>query len=354
VVLKGIVILNLNKKSELNIDSQYPKNICEELGVTDSMLMTVFEEHKRVRTGPNYLEMQVKRDLGVASFFTGHSSKHFIGKGDHVITVFLSNEDILPKNFEGQVRRIAFELLPKRKEKDFKELFAKYFELLEKGELDAYWQEREEFEHDLVSKKERIDDLAQKVSMLVSDRSEHLRNVQQLTELTNDLYSKLESWGVQMAELNEYNANLTAKIKELTQVTNKQKKELEDKDTQVMKLRKILKDKEEIEEGAEKLLEQIKKVKTENENLKKEIDSINKTNKDLKFQVLKSNRERDSHLDTITNLKLDIRKLKEQIASEGASKNKTNEEIVELKKELKVVRRERDHYQELVKKHNLL
>ena len=352
--MKGIVILNLNKKSELNVDSQYPKNICEELGVTDSMLMTVFEEHKRVRTGPNYLEMQVKRDLGIASFFTGHSSKHFIGKGDHVITVFLSNEDVLPKNFEGQVRRIAFELLPKREEKGFKELFVKYFELLEKGELDAYWQEREEFEHDLVAKKERIDDLAQKVSMLVSDRSEHLRNVQQLTELTNDLYSKLENWSVQMAELNEYNANLTAKTKELTQLTNKQKKELEDKENQIMKLRNIVRDKEEIEDGAEKLLEQIKKIKSENEKLKQEIETTNKTNKDLKFQVLKSNREKDSHLDTITNLKLDIKKLREQIASEGNTKNKIYEEIIELKKELKVTRRERDHYQELVKKHNLL
>ena len=352
--MKGIVILNLNKKSELSVDSQYPKNICEELDVTDSMLKTVFEEHKRVRTGPNYLEMQVKRDLGVASFFTGHSSKHFIGKGDHVITVFLSDEDVLPKNFEGQVRRIAFELLPKRQEKVFKELFTKYYELLEKGELDAYWQEREEFEHDLFSKKERIDDLAQKVSMLVSDRSEHLRNVQQLTELTNDLYSKLESWSVQMAELNEYNANLTTKIKKLTQSTDKQKKELDDKDAQIIKLRKIVRDKEEIEDGAEKLLEQIKKIKLENEKLKQQIETVNKTNKDLKFQVLKANREKDSHLDTITNLKLDIKKMREQITSDGTSKNKIYEEIIELKKELKVLRRERDHYENLVKKHNLL
>jgi hypothetical protein len=178
--LKGIVILNLDKKSELSIDLEYPQNICKELGITDSMLSTVFEEHKRVRTGPNYLEMQIKRDLSVASFFTGHSSKHFIGKGDHVITVFLSDEDILPKNFEGQVRRIAFELLPDRKEKKFKDLLAKSYELLEKGELDAYWQERKEFEEELGDKKEKIDDLAQKVSLLVSDRSEHLRNVEAL------------------------------------------------------------------------------------------------------------------------------------------------------------------------------
>lgn len=348
------MILNLNKKSEPSVDVQYPSKICDELGVIDSMLATIFDEHKSVRTGPNYLEMQVKSDLSVASFFTGHSSKHFIGKGDHVITVFLSDEDILPKNFEGQVRRIAFELLPKRKEKDFKDLFAKYYELLDKGELDAYWQQREEMEQEIDEKKEKIDDLAQKVSMLVSDRSEHLRNVDALKNEVNELYSKLENWSVQMAELNEYNATLTSKRRELTELTNKQKQDLKQKEDQITKLRKILKDKEEIEEGAEKLLEQIKRVKSENETLKNEIEKINKTNKDLKFQVLKSNREKDSHLNTITDLKLEIRNLKEQISSEGSSKNKLNEEIVNLKKDLKVIRRERDHYQKLVKKHNLL
>ncbi|MFX1322417.1 MAG: hypothetical protein ACFFAQ_12330 [Promethearchaeota archaeon] len=352
--MKGIVILNLNKKSEPVVDAQYPQTICDDLGVTDSMLETVFDEQKSVRTGPNYLEMQIKRDLSVASFFTGHSSKHFIGKGDHVITVFLSDEDILPRNFEGQVRRIAFELLPKRRDKDFKNLFAKYYELLEKGELDAYWQERQEMEQDIGEKKERIDDLAQKVSMLVSDRSEHLRNVQALKNEVNELYQKLENWSVQMAELNEYNATLTTKTRELTKLTNNQKQELEQKDGQITKLRKIVRDKDEIEEGAEKLLEQIKRVKAENENFKNEIEKMNKTNKDLKFQVLKSNRERDSHLDTIRDLKLDMRNLKEQISTEGTSKSNLNEEIVNLKKDLKVIRRERDHYQKLVQKHNLL
>ena len=348
------MILNLNKKSEPVVDAQYPQTICDDLGVTDSMLETVFDEQKSVRTGPNYLEMQIKRDLSVASFFTGHSSKHFIGKGDHVITVFLSDEDILPRNFEGQVRRIAFELLPKRKDKDFKNLFAKYYELLEKGELDAYWQERQEMEQDIGEKKERIDDLAQKVSMLVSDRSEHLRNVQALTNEVNELYQKLENWSVQMAELNEYNATLTAKTRELTKLSNNQKQELEQKDNQITKLRKILRDKDEIENGAEKLLDQIKRVKIENETLKNEVEKMNKTNKDLKFQVLKSNRERDSHLDTIRDLKLDMRNLKEQISTEGTSKSNLNEEIVNLKKDLKVIRRERDHYQKLVQKHNLL
>jgi DNA repair exonuclease SbcCD ATPase subunit len=343
--LKGIVILNLDKKSELSIDIEYPQNISEELGVTNSMLATVFDEHKRIRTGPNYLEMQIKRDLSVASFFTGHTSKHFIGKGDHVITVFLSDEDILPRNFEGQVRRIAFELLPKRKEKKFKELIARSYELLEKGELDAYWQEREEFQQDIGDKKEKIDDLAQKVSLLVSDRSEHLRNVEALKNEVSELYSKLENWSNQMAELNEYNANLTSKNRELTRLTNVQKMALDQKDERINNLKAKLGDTVEIEKGAEKLLAEIQKIKMENETLNQEIIKLNETNKNLKFQELKAKRESGS----IPNLELEIGKLKDKILGVTNEKENMRQLLTDLQNDIKIVREERDRYYKIVK-----
>ena len=348
--MKGIVILNLDKKSELAIDNEYPQDICEQLGVTYSMLETVFDEHKRVRTGPNYLEMQIKRDLSVASFFTGHSSKHFIGKGDHVLTVFLSDEDILPRNFEGQVRRIAFELLPKRKEKKFKELFVKSYDLLEKGELDAYWQERQEFEQEIGVKKGKIDDLAQKVSMLVSDRSEHLRNVEALKIEVTELYSKLENWSGQMAELNEYNATLMAKNRELTRLTNVQKLALDQKDERINNLKAKLSDTDEIEHGAEKILADIRKIKLENDKLIQEINKMNETNKNLKFQVLKAKRESES----VPNLELEITKLKNKVLGITNEKENIKRELIDLKTEIKLTRQERDKYYKIIKEKNLL
>ena len=344
------MILNLDKKSELAKDVEYPQDICEELGVTDSMLSTVFEEHKRVRTGPNYLEMQIKRDLSVASFFTGHSSKHFIGKEDHVITVFLSDEDILPRNFEGQVRRIAFELLPKRKEKKFKEIFTKSYDLLEKGELDAYWRERQEFEHDIGEKKVKIDDLAQKVSLLVSDRSEHLRNVEALKNEVAELYLKLENWGNQMADLNEYNATLTSKNRELTRLTNVQKLALDQKDERINNLKAKLGDTVEIEKGAEQLLTEIKKIKLESATLTQEINKLNETNKNLKFQVLKAKRESES----IPNLELEMNTLKNKVLGVNNEKERIKQELEDLKTELNLVRQERDRYYKIIKGKNLL
>ena len=339
------MILNLDKKSELSIDIEYPQNISEELGITDSMLTTVFDEHRRIRTGPNYLEMQIKRDLSVASFFTGHSSKHFIGKGDHVITVFLSDEDILPRNFEGQVRRIAFELLPKRKDKKFKELIVKSYELLEKGELDAYWQEREEFQQDIGEKKGKIDDLAQKVSLLVSDRSEHLRNVGALKNEVAELYSKLENWSNQMAELNEYNATLTSKNRELTRLTNVQKMALDQKDERIQNLKVKLGDTIEIEKGAKKLLAEIQKIKIENETLNQEINKLNETNKNLKFQELKAKRGSES----VPNLELEISKLKDKILGVTNEKENMRQLLTDLQNDIKIVREERDRYYKIVK-----
>ncbi len=343
--MKGIVILNLDKKSELSIDIQYPHNICEELGVTESMLETVFDEHKRVRTGPNYLEMQIKRDLSVASFFTGHSSKHFIGKGDHVITVLLSDEDMLPRNFEGQVRRIAFELLPKRKEKKFKELFEKSYDLLEKGDLDAYWQEREEFEHEIGEKKGKIDDLAQKVSLLVSDRSEHLRNVEALKSEVTELYSKLENWSSQMAELNEYNATLTSKNRELTRLTNVQKLALDQKEERINNLLAKMGDTVEIEKGAEQLLIEIRKIRTDNEKLKQKINQLNETNKNLKFQLLKAKRDSD----TIPEFEQEIKQLKDKIMGVSNEKDNLRRILTDLQNDIKIVREERDRYYKIVK-----
>jgi len=339
------VILSLDKKSELSLNAEHPQNVCEELGVTDSMLSTVFEEHKKVRSGPNYLEMQIKRDLSVASFFTGHSSKHYIGKGDYVITVFLSDDDILPKNFEGQVRRIAFELLPKGKEKEYKKLLAQYYDLLEKGELDVHWQERQEFEQDLSEKKGKIDDLAQKVSMLVSDRSEHLRNVDALKHEVAELYSKLENWGNQMAELNEYNANLTAKNRELNRLINVQKLALDQKDERINNLKAKLGDTNEIEKGAEKLLGEIQKIKRENEELKIKITKLNEINKNLKFQELKAKRESES----LPELELEIKKLQDKVLGVKNEKENLRQLLKDLQNDIKIVREERDRYYKMVK-----
>jgi len=49
-----------------------------------------------------------------------------------------------------------------------------------------------------------------------------------------------------------------------------------------------------------------------------------------------------------------MRTLRQQISSGNSDKGKKKDDIVEMKKELKVLRRERDHYKEIIKKNKLL
>ena len=348
------MILNLSKSSEPVVDVQYPENICDELQISTSGLLSLFEQHKNVKTGPNYLEMQIKRNVSVASFFTGHRNRSFLGAPDHTITIFLSEGDTIPRTFEGQVRRIAFELLPNRKEPDFYNQFVEYFQLLKDGNLDPYYQQMLELTQDLSSKKERIDDLAQKVSLLVSDRSDHLKNVEELKDELGELYLRMDNWSAQMAELNEYNASLTTKIRDLNKITSQQKESITQKERELITLKSELTEKSEIEAGAEQLLGEIKKIRVENEKLTQELSKLSESNKNLKFQVLKLNRENDSHLETIKNLRLKVGTLDQQISSASTDPNTFSDNLMELKKDLKLLRRERDHYKEIIKKKKLL
>jgi len=352
--LRGIIILHLSKKSEPAIVVQYPENICEDLQISTSGLLSLIEQHKHVKTGPNYLEMQIKRNVSVASFFTGHSQRSYLGKPDHAITIFLSDDDTLPKTFEGQVRRIAFELLPNNENPEFYDEFVRCFELLKRGELDPYYQQMIELTQDIGTKRKRIDDLAQKVSLLVSDRSDHLRNVEALKDEINGLYTKLDSWSAQMAELNEYNANLTRKIKDFNITSKIQKETLKQKEEQILELKTTIEEKGEIEDGAEKLLEQFRKFKRENETLSQNIEKFNETNKNLKFQIVKLKRDNEENLDSIEKLELENKKLTNKTLGMSNERRNVNQQLIDLKKEIKVLRRDRDQYLKLVKKHDLL
>ncbi len=352
--MRGIIILHLNKNSEPTIDVQYPETICDDLQISTSGLLSMIEQHENVKSGPNYLEMQIKRNISVASFFTGHSQRSFLGVPDHAITIFLSDDDTLPKTFEGQVRRIAFELLPKKGQMEFYEEFVRCFELLKRGELDPYYQQMIELTQDLGSKRKRIDDLAQKVSLLVSDRSDHLRNVDALKDEINGLYTKLDSWSAQMAELNEYNANLTRKIKDFNRTTKTQKEALQQKEGQIFELKSVIEEKSEIEDGAEQLLEQFRKFKHENETLHQNIEKLNETNKKLKFQVMKLKRDNEEGFDSIEKLELEKKKLTNKTLGMTNERRNVDQQLIDLKKEIKVLRRDRDQYLKLVKKHDLL
>ena len=93
--LKGIIILGFSENSKAYIDTQFPSNICEFLKVTPQVLLNLTEEHMKRKMEPNFLNMIITEDVSVASFYTGFSFRHYVGKPDFSVTVFLSDDDIL-------------------------------------------------------------------------------------------------------------------------------------------------------------------------------------------------------------------------------------------------------------------
>ena len=90
--------------------------------------------------------------------------------------------------------------------------------------------------------------------------------------------------------------------------------------------------------------EDIEKQSKKINELIKEIDKKDRDINDL-------NKEIENHIDSITTLKIEIRNFKSNGKKEDESRK---DELIDMKKEIKVLRRERDHYKKIVKDNDLL
>ncbi|MFX1259934.1 MAG: hypothetical protein ACFFAN_18955, partial [Promethearchaeota archaeon] len=194
--MKGIMILGFNERFEAYIVAQYPSDVSKNLNIKASDLMNIYTLHKMKKSEPNFFQMEIK-DFSVASFFTGSSFKHYVGTPDYAITVFLSedeiNEDILPKDFEFLLRRIAYEILPKKNDVDdsvFFDLLKKNYLMLKNGELEPYWEESTEEEIEASTTQTNVIEVVNKQDINKDEISEKTDNE---TEISEESESKLEA-----------------------------------------------------------------------------------------------------------------------------------------------------------------
>ncbi|MHA1335762.1 MAG: hypothetical protein ACTSPW_08425 [Promethearchaeota archaeon] len=394
--MKGIMILGFHKSPGAYIEKQYPENISERLNVSTADLMNIYALHRMRRMEPNFIQIKVK-NVNIASFYTGFSFKHYVGRPNYCITVFLSDDDTISNDFEGMLRRIAHEILPKQEDLDFEDLFIEYYEKLRVGSIEPYWEEYIEGEGSIIAtidadeakmessqetineeeseqegipvmddlsfdkqfeelekeelkekvkelqdiikeKDEKIRELTKQITEKVSEESEYFEEVKMLKTQLDEANKKIDDWALKLADLNEKNAVLMETVRKLTEMSNEQNEEMERQGKTIIELKNQLKEKNaKIEELTAKL-----------ENAQTELEG--KTNE----LIEKLKEENQMHLDTITELKLELKKLKRQIKEDEAVQEDLSEQIINLKKDIKILRRERDHYKELVKKHNLL
>jgi len=117
--LIGITIIWYGEEIEAKIASQHPSNLSKKQKIKASDLMNIYTFHRiEKKDYPNFFQMEME-NFSVASFFTGFSLNNYVGLPNYSITVFFSNKDDdkdnLSKDFEGYLRRIAYELIPKIK-----------------------------------------------------------------------------------------------------------------------------------------------------------------------------------------------------------------------------------------------
>lgn len=406
--LKGITVLGFNSKSEVHIETQFPSNICEFLGITSDVLKGLTKVHMDKKMEPHFAEVLLNIDVNVASFYSGFSFRHYVGKPNFAICVFLSQEDVSNTELEGILRRIAYELLPKREALNFDDILGQYYNMLKKNELSTYWEEiiegeisvvkvnkpegvkqiksvneavdksekrdqevggdnllmdtvydeiknkNRELEDLLEEKKSKIRELTRKYTEVVSENAEYEEEIQSLKNEISEQYIKLEKWSQQMADLNQNNAKFIDELKILNQKIFERDEFIKKKEKRIEVLSNKLTGVEELEVEAEKVLQEKEDMKNINIGLSSELEKSENTQKRLVNEIDKLKHQNSVHIDSITTLKQDLKNLKSEAKTKENEKETVKDQILDLKKEIKILRRERDHYRKIVKEENLL
>lgn len=383
------MVLGFNENFEAYIASQYPENISKTFDIKASDLMNIYTLHRMDKKEPNFYQMEIKH-FTIASFFTGSSSQQFIGMPEFAITAFFSNKDIeeglLSADFEGFLRRIAHEILPKKDDQELDHLLEKYYIKLKEGNLEPYWEisdekEKQKIGEILETKSETNANLNEEIidadqyklenkilkeelktlEMLVEEKSEKIRELtKRISETVSDK-SDLEDYIGKCSQLEEENELLRKNMDAMTEefskesgesqklksVINELERNLETKDTLINELDKKI-------ETFHKEMEEVKEIKEDSVEKLMEIDKLKKEKESLLQENEKLKKENESHIDSIADLKLQLRQINKQVSSKEDVQSNLNETIIDLKKEIKVLRRERDHYKEIIKEHDLL
>jgi uncharacterized coiled-coil protein SlyX len=416
--LKGIIILGFNENYEAHIVAQYPNNLSEIFNIKASDLMNIYTLHRMNKKEPNFFQMEIK-NFTVASFYTGFSLEHYVGQPDYAITAVFSTDEFnnegLPLDFEGKVRRIAVEILNEKEKPNFNAIVENYYNKLENGELESYWdeykqpsmrkseknskesiqqivieegREKEEkmgknfIKSEANEEKTKIESQSNDESMetsylklenevlkeeieslelIVKEKNEQIKKITtKLTEFSSEK-TEIGDWKSKYENLEEQNKKLINDFHKLAQEASKHKETVENQEDDIDEFNKKLATKDTlIDELTKKLenlnkkLEEFKKINEDSvENLML-LEKFKQENKTLKQELEKSNKDNNIHIDSIAKLKLEARELKEKITSTNTNQNSRDETIIDLKKEIKVLRRERDHYKEIIKEKKLL
>jgi chromosome segregation ATPase len=215
-------------------------------------------------------------------------------------------------------------------------------------QVEAQKEDLEDWSSKSVELNEILDTLRAKEKQLSQEIEIHIKEKQDLQTLNNDLKVELE--------------NLKKKSERLESETEKNKKASEDSQFEIEKVKikneQLKEELKTVKEEIEILRQENNEIKLKQENLEKineeltvERDKLSTENKEIKIENKKLIGDVDIYLGTIKDLKLDLKNLKDR---DSTAKGTFDLQIIDLKKEVKVLRRERDHYKQIIKEKDLL
>ncbi|MBD3256487.1 MAG: hypothetical protein GF383_15435 [Candidatus Lokiarchaeota archaeon] len=215
----------------------------------------------------------------------------------------------------------------------------------ESNQLDARFMKLE---------KEVIEAEIKELKSMLNEKNGKIRELTDQIDDQTDLEKELESWKVKYQNIEGQKAELTEEVNNLTEEIANQKEELEVRAKKLSEFKEIIEQKEikiqELNQQYEEMHGEVDDVVS----LRKEIEELKENIKDLKNSKITIRNELDRvkkdnniHIDTILKLR-EVKTKDEKLLAEN------KEQIIELKKEIKVLRRERDHYKQIIKENDLL
>mgnify|MGYP005849466883 CR=1 FL=1 len=299
--MKGIVILSFHKKPGAFVDREYPKGISKRLGFNDIEQNKVYSLHRMRNMRPNFLFLKEKNIL-LASFFSGFDSKHFIGRPNQCVTIFLDKEN--PTIWEDILRRATFDLLPELdkvrggdipesglsndpKYEAFDNYLRDYFYKLEKGEIDPLLPGEGETGSVEKSTIGTISD----INLADRDAAKDLRaapKVQSAQKIDGkpDIELAIQAATKQMEEMEK--TTLRKELQEAIEAGNKKDQEIRQLKEQIEQLKAMgVQSAEPITQTDQKLQEALKEKDLELEKWRKKVVELNEVNFINQDQILK-------------------------------------------------------------------
>ncbi len=129
--MKGIAVIAYTRSPGAYIEREFPPGLTSSLNFEAADVMNLYALIRMNRMDPNFLTATIK-SISIAAFYSGFDFRHYIGRPDYILAVFLEKDES-PNKLENPLRQLTRDLLPRRDDEMFPEILQEAFKDLQAG-----------------------------------------------------------------------------------------------------------------------------------------------------------------------------------------------------------------------------